>query len=165
MYQKKGLCKSRHTVELVVRWVDSEVDWELADWQNSEGWDQWCGVLLKACCKLKFADDTKLDRMADMSEHWEGILSMINIWGAEVKWMRPGSFLWCPVAGQGAMGTNWSTELFVWTQERTSLGRWQRTGTGCLERLWSLLSAYSKLCWTLSCVTYGRERASAVRLD
>jgi len=33
---------------------------------------------------------------------------------------------------------------------------WQSTGTGCPERLWSLL-LYSRPVWTLSCVTYCKE--------
>ena len=40
-------------------------------------------------------------------EDREGTLSMFtNILRANVKRMGPGSFQWCPVTGQGAMGTN-----------------------------------------------------------
>ena len=37
-----------------------------------------------------------------------------NIYRAGVpgpKWMGPGSFQWCLVPEQGAMGTNWNTEV------------------------------------------------------
>ena len=54
--------------------------------------------------------------------------------------MGPGSFQWCPVTGQGAMGTNCNTGSSIWIWGRTSLlWGWQSTGTGCPERLWSLL--------------------------
>ena len=63
------------------------------------------------------------------------------------------SFQWCQATGQGAMGTKWSTGSSIWTWGRTSsLWGWQSTGTGCPERLWSLLLwRYSKLAWTRSC--------------
>ena len=58
-----------------------------------------------------------------------------------------------PATGQGAMGTNWSIESSVWTWGRTScLWGWWSTGTGCPERLWSLLLwRYSRPAWTRSC--------------
>lgn len=31
---------------------------------------------------------------------------VINIQWAGDKWMRPGSFPWCPATGQGSVGTN-----------------------------------------------------------
>ena len=67
--------------------------------------------------------------------------------------MGPDSFQWCPVTGQGAMGTNWSIGSPVWTWGRTSsLWGWQSTGTGCSGRLWSLLLwRYSRSAWTWSC--------------
>ena len=41
----------------------------------------------------------------------------------------PNSFQWCPVTGQGAMGTNWSTGSSVWTWGRiSSLWGWRSTG-------------------------------------
>ena len=49
-------------------------------------------------------------------------------------------FQWCPVTGQGAVGTNWKTGGFVWTPGSTSvMCGWQSTGTGCPEGLWDLL--------------------------
>ena len=60
---------------------------------------------------------------------------------------------WCPVTGQGAVGTNWSIGSSVWTWGRTSsLWGWRSTGTGCPGRLWSLLLwRYSRPAWTRSC--------------
>ena len=66
--------------------------------------------------------------------------------------MGPSSFQWCPVTGQGAMGTNWSTGSSIWTWGRTSsLWGWESTGTGCPGRLWSLLLwRYSRPTWMWS---------------
>jgi len=77
----------------------------------------------------------------------------INISRVGVRKMGPNSFQWCPVTGQGAMGTNWSTGSFTWTWGRTSLlWGWQSPGTGCPGRLWSLLLwRYSRPAWTRSC--------------
>ena len=62
-------------------------------------------------------------------------------------------FQWCPATGQGAMGTDWSSGSSVWTWGRTSsLWGWWSPGTGCPERLWSLLLwRYSRPAWTTSC--------------
>jgi len=72
--------------------------------------------------------------------------------------MGPDSFQWCPVTGQGAMGTNWSTGSSVWTRRRTSsLWGWWSTGTGCPGRLWSLLLwRCSKPAWMRSCAACAR---------
>ena len=50
-------------------------------------------------------------------------------------------------------GTNWSIGSFVWTWGRTSsLWGWRSPGTGCSERLWSLLLwRYSRPAWTRCC--------------
>jgi len=70
-----------------------------------------------------------------------------------VRRMGPNCFQWCPVTGQGAMGTNWSTGSSIWTWGRTSsLWGWWSTRTGCPGRLWSLpLWRYSRPAWTRSC--------------
>ena len=69
--------------------------------------------------------------------------------------MGPNSFQWCPVTGQGAMGTKWGTGSSVWTWGRTSsLWGWRSTGTGCPGRLCSLLLwRYSRPTWTRSCAS------------
>ena len=79
--------------------------------------------------------------------------------------MGPSSFQWCPVTGQGAMGTNWSTGSSSWTCGRiSSLWEWRSTGTRCPGRLWSLLlQRYSRPAWTRSsaaccrCPCFGRR--------
>ena len=75
-----------------------------------------------------------------------------NIWRVGVRRMGPSSFQWCPVTGQGAMGTNWSTASSSWTWGKTSsLWGWRRPGTGCPGRLRSLLLwRYSRPTWTRS---------------
>jgi len=84
---------------------------------------------------------------------------LINIWRVGVRRMRPDSFQWCPVTGQGAMGTNWSTGSSIWTWGTTSsLWGWRSTGTGCPGRLWSLLlRKYSRPAWTRSCAACCRR--------
>lgn len=54
--------------------------------------------------------------------------------------MGSGSFQQCPATGQGTMSTNWNIQSSTWIWRKTSLP-WglQSTGTGCWERLWSLL--------------------------
>ena len=83
---------------------------------------------------------------------------LTNIWRVHVRRLGPSSFQWCPVTGQGAMGTNWSTGSSFWTWGRTSsLWGWRSTGTGCPGRLWSLLLwTYSRPAWTQSSTTYCR---------
>ena len=78
---------------------------------------------------------------------------LINIWRVGVRRMGPSSFQWCPVTGQGAMGTNWSTGSSVWTWGRvSSLWGWRSPGTGFPWRLWILLLwGYSRPAWMWSC--------------
>jgi len=78
---------------------------------------------------------------------------LINISRVGVRRMGPSSFQWCPVTGQGAMGTKWSIGSSIWTWGRTSsLWGWRSTGIGCPGRLWSLLLwRYSRPAWTRSC--------------
>ena len=78
---------------------------------------------------------------------------LTNTWRVGVKRMGPSSFQWCPVTGQGAMGTSWSIGSSVWTWGRiSSLWGWRSTGTGCPGRLWSLLLwRCSRPAWTRSC--------------
>ena len=46
----------------------------------------------------------------------------------DVERMGLNYFQWCPVTGQGAMGTNWGTGSSVWTSGRTSsLWGWRST--------------------------------------
>ena len=75
---------------------------------------------------------------------------LMNILRVGVRRIGPDFFQWWPATGQGAMGTNWSS---IWTRGRTSsLWGWHSTGTGCPERLWSLLLwRYSRLTWRRSC--------------
>ena len=84
---------------------------------------------------------------------------ILNILRVDVRKMGPDSFQWCPVTGQGAMGTNWSIGSSVWTWGRTSfLWGWRSTGIGCPGRLWSLLLwRYSRPAWTRSCAACCRR--------
>lgn len=68
---------------------------------------------------------------------------------------EPGSFQWCPVTGQEAMGTTWNRGGAVWTSGSTSaLWEWLTSGTGCPERLQSLHPVgHSKATWTWSWAT------------
>ena len=62
----------------------------------------------------------------------------------------------CTVTQFGAK--NWNMGSSIWTWGRTSsLWGWQSTGTGCPEKLWSLLWRYPKPAWMLSCVTCCRD--------
>ena len=71
---------------------------------------------------------------------------LTNISRVSVRRMGPDSFQWCPVTGQGSMGTNWT-----WGRT-SSLWGWRSPGPGCPGRLWSLLLwRYSNPAWTLSC--------------
>jgi len=83
---------------------------------------------------------------------------LTNILRVGVRREGTNSFQWCPVTGQGAMGTNWSTGSSVWTWGRiSSLWGWRSPGTGFLGRLWSLLLwRYSRPAWTRSCAAYCR---------
>jgi len=63
------------------------------------------------------------------------------------------------------MGTNWKIRSSILTQGKASI-QWQSSGTGCPERLWSLLLwRHSKPTWTFSCAMYSREPALPGRLD
>jgi len=65
---------------------------------------------------------------------------LINISRVGVRRTGPDPFQWCPVTGQGAMGTKWSRGSSSWTRGRnSSLWGWWSTGTGCPEGLWSFL--------------------------
>ena len=59
------------------------------------------------------------------------------------------------------MGTNWNVRSSIWTWGKASLlWGWWSTGTGCSERLWSLLLwRYSVPAWPISCVTCCTEPA------
>ena len=54
-----------------------------------------------------------------------------------IKITGRGSSQWCPVAEQGALGTNWSPGSSIWTQARTFTVRvtehWNRLPTGNVE--------------------------------
>ena len=78
---------------------------------------------------------------------------LTNIRRVDVRRMGPNSFQQCPVTGQGAMGTNWSTGSSTWTWRRSSsLWGWRNPGKGCPGRLWSLiLWRCSRPTWTRSC--------------
>jgi len=84
---------------------------------------------------------------------------LTNISRVGVRRMGPNSFQWCPVTGQGAMGTNQSIGSSVWTWGRTtSLWVWWSTGTGCPGTSWNLLLwRYSRLAWTRSCAACCRR--------
>ena len=82
-----------------------------------------------------------------------GLVHSLYHSGLGVRRTGPDSLQWCPVTGQGAMGTNWSRGSSSWTGGTTSsLWGWRSPGTGCPGRLWSLLLwRYSRPAWTRSC--------------
>ena len=74
-----------------------------------------------------------------------------NTWREGAKRIKPGSFQWCPVTGQVVMHANWDTAVFPKQEERLSLCGWLSTGTGCPEKLSSLIPwRYSKAIWMWS---------------
>ena len=97
----------------------------------------------------------ELDLTVDQISCWRSFFDLKKL---GVRRMGPSSFQWCPVTGQGAMGTNWGTGSSVWTWGGTSsLWVWRSTGTGCAGRVWSLLLwRYSRPTWTRSCAAYCR---------
>ena len=50
-------------------------------------------------------------------------------------------------------------KFYLNTRRISLMWGWQSTGTGCPERLWSLLWRYSEPAWTLSCMTCCRKPA------
>lgn len=61
-------------------------------------------------------------------------------WREGTKRMEPGSFLWCPVWGQKAKGTDWNTEGSIRTLESTVvLYKCWSNGKGCPGRWGHLL--------------------------
>jgi len=80
--------------------------------------------------------------------------------------MRPDSFQCCVVIGQGAKAKTWNIARSAQICRRASITVWViESGTGCQERLWSLLWRYSRTIWTSTCETYHRESAIEERLD
>lgn len=65
-----------------------------------------------------------------------------------------GSFQWCPMTGQEAVGTHWNARRSVWQLGNTFLlVGWLSTGTGWPGRWWSLHpSKSSKAIWIWSWV-------------
>lgn len=64
-------------------------------------------------------------------------------------WMEPGSFWCCPVPGQGAVGTSWSSGGSVWTLGSTPVPcGWWSPGTGCHVESPSLRSSKSAGMWS-----------------
>lgn len=81
----------------------------------------------------------------------------INTRREGAKGMEQDSFQWCPVTGPGAMSTNWNRRFCLNIRKHTLLGGWPSMGTGCPERLYSLLSwRQSKATWTRFWATVSR---------
>lgn len=98
------LSKSKKDSELLERvpWSATKI---LESWSIShmrKGWESW------HCSAWR-------------GEDWGGVLSvLINTKSAGIKWMGPGSFQWCAVTEEGAMGTNWNTGSSIQTWGITS---------------------------------------------
>lgn len=79
-------------------------------------------------------------RQFSQENRWLSRISSMhtNTWGEGEERRGPGSFQWCPVPGQEAMGTSWNTGVVVWTSGNTLL-LWERwsNGTCCLKNLLS----------------------------
>lgn len=56
-----------------------------------------------------------------------------------VKWMVLVALKQCPVTERGTLWTNWNIGSSIWAGGKPFLRGWQSSGTGCLERQWSLL--------------------------
>jgi len=44
-----------------------------------------------------------------------GVITVHKYLKYTAKWMEPDSFHWCPMTGQGTMGSNWNTGMSVQT--------------------------------------------------
>lgn len=87
-------------------------------------------------------------------DNWEGISSMhVNISWVGAKRTMPGSFQWCPPAGQGAMAINIMQKVPP-QRKNFCILRVTEPWNSCLGRIWSLsLCGHPKHPWTCSCIT------------
>lgn len=89
-----------------------------------------------------------------------------NTWRKGAKRTETDSLQCCSMPGQETVGTNWKTGDSLWMPGGTSLlCIWWRTGTGCLERLWSLHSwRSSKATWAICsewpCLSRGLDQVA-----
>lgn len=121
--------------------LEGSLRW-LRDWRISpmrKGWECW------DCLAQKREDSVRISSMC------------INPWREGAEMTEPGSFQWCTLIEQEAMGTNWKAVSPWASGNNCLLCRWLRTGIGCSESLWSLPPwRNSKAIWTQSWATCSR---------
>lgn len=130
-------------------------------WLFTVCWGGFLGGSLYLARKLSFPSALMRPHLEYCFQFWapwkrvdkEGILKMlVNIQRTDVKWMRPGSFWWCPVTRREEIDKKNGNYLLLFQCSVTEINY--------PERLQSLfLWRYSKLIFMYTCATCCKELA------
>lgn len=130
-------------------------------WLFTVCWGGFLGGSLYLARKLSFPSALMRPHLEYCFQFWapwkrvdkEGILKMlVNIQRTDVKWMRPGSFWWCPVTRREEIDKKNGNYLLLFQCSVTEINY--------PERLQSLfLWRYSKLIFMYACATCCKELA------